>query len=338
MKTLKFDLLGSDYASSTAEGNSTMANLEKHDEKHDEEQMKKVVVITGASSGNGRAAALAFAKTGGNLVLASRNLPVLQKLAEQCFDLGSHAIAIQVDTTDSESVQKLAREAEEHFGRIDVWVNNAGVGAFGKFSDVPIEAHDQVVRTNLMGYIHGCYAVLPYFKAQGKGIIINTNSVGAWVPLPYATAYSASKFGLRGFMDALRGELMDYKDIHVCDVYPAFVNTPGTFHAANYTGKELGYPPGASEPETVGAAMVRISENPTSRTLVNPLTTLARVAYALAPAVVLWGAVKFFSTYLAQADAAPITDGNLYGPVNFKNQVKAKTSDVKLPSGIRGAH
>ena len=120
------------------------------------------VVLTGASSGIGRGAAYAFAKKGANLVLAARRQEVLSEVAEECKQIGTRAIAVPTDVTDVQAVRALAQVAADEFGgRIGVWVNNAGVGVVGEFGETPIELHDQVVRTNLLGYMHGAHAALP---------------------------------------------------------------------------------------------------------------------------------------------------------------------------------
>ena len=160
----------------------------------------QTVVITGASSGIGRATAFAFAKQRFQLVLASRQEDNLLEVTQECMRLGAKAIAIPTDTTDAAACEQLALGAFTRFHQIDVWVNCAGIGTVGEFTETPLDATLQVIRTNLLGYIHGCHAVLPYFKQQKSGTIINMNSVGAWLPIPYASGYSASKFGLRGFM------------------------------------------------------------------------------------------------------------------------------------------
>lgn len=164
------------------------------------------MVITGASSGIGRAAAHAFACKGARLVLAARDEEALFDVLDECTDCGTDAIAVTTDVTHSDQVQALAAQASAFgHGRIDIWVNNAGVGAVGNFEDTPLEAHEQVIQTDLIGYLRGAYVALPFFKAQGSGILINTLSLGSWVAQPYAAAYSASKFGLRGLTEALRG-------------------------------------------------------------------------------------------------------------------------------------
>jgi len=229
----------------------------------------KTVVITGASSGTGRAIALAFAEKFDHLVLASRNLVALESVALECIQLGAAVKIVQTDVTEQGAMINLAAEASEITGSIDVWVNNAGVLAVGAFEETPLAVLDQVIKTNLMGYMHGAHAVLPYFKQQGKGVLINNISIGGFLPVPYGVGYSASKFGLRGFSAALKAELTAFPDIHVCDAFPAFLDTPGIQHAANYTGKQLKPAPPVYDPVRVAMAIVKLAENPQTFPLVD---------------------------------------------------------------------
>jgi short-subunit dehydrogenase len=112
---------------------------------------QKTIVITGASSGAGRAAALRFASKGCNLVLASRNIDALKTVAEECEESGAVVQVVPTDTTDADAVQRLAWEAVEFMGSIDVWVNNAGVLAVGALTDVPIAVHEQVIKNKFDG-------------------------------------------------------------------------------------------------------------------------------------------------------------------------------------------
>jgi short-subunit dehydrogenase len=202
-----------------------------------------------------------------------------------------------------------------YFGRIDVWIQNAGIGAVGNFSDTPLDVHHQVIETNLLGALNGAYTALPIFRKQKHGIFIATNSVGAWVPLPVAAAYSASKYGLRGLIEALQAEVSDEKAIHFCEVAPAFVDTPGIDHVANFTGRKLKNPPGAGDPMRVARAMVTLSKHPRSvSTPVMVTTTLARMGYFIFPKLTRWASAKVFNAYFAHADLAQKTEGAVFKP------------------------
>jgi short-subunit dehydrogenase len=282
---------------------------------------QQTIVITGASSGAGRAAAIRFAAMRCNLVLAARNMAVLEEVGADCETLGSKVLAVPTDVTDSNAVLALAQQAAELTGAIDVWINNAGVLAVGALNDVPMGVHEQVIRTNLLGYMHGAYAVLPRFKQQGYGILINNISVGGFLPVAYGSSYSASKFGLRGFFEALQSELSPYPHIHVCNMYPAFLDTPGIQHAANYTGAYAKPAPPVFDPMRVAEAMVRLAKDPQPSTNVDPGTPFFKLAYALLPGVTRRIMEKFIRTYFDHAPALPPTDGNLFAPVSYGNAI-----------------
>jgi short-subunit dehydrogenase len=198
-----------------------------------------VVVITGASSGIGRAAALDFARQGARLVLAARGEEQLQAVANECQSLGATAMAVPTDVSEREAVEQLAQRAIETFGGIDVWVNDAAVSLFGRLDEVPWDDYRKVIETNLFGYIHGARAVLPHFRKRGRGIMINISSMVGKTGAPYISAYAISKAAIIGLSDSLRQELMDTRDIHVCTVLPASIDTPIFQHAANYMGKAV---------------------------------------------------------------------------------------------------
>jgi short-subunit dehydrogenase len=272
------------------------------------------VVITGASSGIGRAAAQSFARQGARIAVAARREAALRSTVRDCESLGGRAIAIPTDVTDSRSLRALAETANRELGPIRVWINNAGIGAVGRFTDTPIEAHRRVIETNLLGYINGAHAVLPYFIAERQGVLINNISLGAWAPAPYAVAYAASKFGLLGFSSSLRAELAGWRDIHVCDVFPSFIDTPGIQHGANYTGRVLKPAPPVYNPRTVADVMLRLALHPRSRTAVGITAQLAKLAH-VAPNLSGAAANAMIELYLRKADPSPITDGNLYRPI-----------------------
>lgn len=273
-----------------------------------------VVVITGASSGIGRCAALAFAREGARVVLAARDAEALDEVVEACRAEGGKALAVPTDVTLNEAVEQLASAAAAFGdGCIDIWINNAGVGAVGAFDETPLEAHERVVQTDLIGYLRGAHAAMPYFKQQNRGVLINTLSVGSWLAQPYAVAYSAAKFGLLGFSRALRAELVDWPQIHVCNVYPAVVDTPGFRDGGNYSGHALKPPPVLTDPRRVAAAMLSLARHPRHSTSVGALATLMRLGHAFNPLFEpLYGLAV--GAALARARRTPTSSGNLFHP------------------------
>lgn len=274
----------------------------------------QTVVITGASSGIGRAAALAFAREGSRLVLAARSVDVIEEVASQCLELGAEAISVPTDTSDPATVRALFERAVEFGGgRVDIWVNNAGIAAFGRFLEVPVEAHEQVIRTNLLGYLYGAHAVLPLFRQQGGGVLINVVSMAAFAPTPLASSYSASKSGNRGFFETLRTEFAGSdRNIHICDLYPAFVDTPILEHTANYEGKQINPVPPVIKVDKVANKIVSIARRPRASTPMGAAFPVATLFHAALPGVFRWSVGRAAHTYLALAPEEPMTEAGLH--------------------------
>lgn len=223
---------------------------------------ESVVVVTGASSGIGRATAHALAGRGASVVLASRDGASLDEAATECEAAGGRALSVPTDVSDAKAVDELARRTVEHFGRIDVWVNAAAVMAYGRVEDIPLETFRGVLETNLLGTIHGARAVLPTFRAQGAGVLVDVASLYAKLTSPYVSPYVASKYGVLGFTRCLREELADQREIHVCTVLPEAVDTPIFHHAANYTDSEIRALPPAADPGRVVDAVLGCIQHP----------------------------------------------------------------------------
>jgi short-subunit dehydrogenase len=236
----------------------------------DRDLANTVVVLTGASSGFGKGAAIEFAKGGAKVVLAARRDDLLDEVANECSAEGGDALACPTDVSKSEEVERLCETALEAFGRIDVWINNAGVGALGRFERIPLDVHEQVVATNLLGTLYGSYVAYGQFLAQGGGVLINIASELGFGTVPYYTSYTAAKHGVVGLSGSLRQEVKQNRieGVHICTIMPTAHDTPFFDHAANYTGHEVTPPKPLHDPENVVAAIVRIAQDPEDKEIV----------------------------------------------------------------------
>lgn len=247
----------------------------------------KTVVITGSSSGVGRAAAEAFAKLGANVVIVARGQDGIDEAVALCNGLQGAAIGVSADVSIEEDVERVAQEALKITGKIDVWINNAGVMASGKFEEIPMEIHEQVIKTNLFGYMHGAYNALKIFKKQDEGILINNVSIGGFMPAPYSAVYSATKYGIRGMMECLQGEISNRKHIHICNLYPQLQNSTGNLHSAKYSGFTLSIPSIASDPRKTAAKMVQLAKHPKKDTFPDFTSAALTTTYRLFPKLVI---------------------------------------------------
>jgi len=241
------------------------------------------VAITGASSGIGRAAALRFARRGSSLALCARSADALAEVVSECEAAGAMVLARPLDVADEPALERFAGEAVERFGRIDVWVNNAGVIAYGEFLEIPPEVFLRVLETNLIGQVNGARAALTRFRAQGAGVLINMSSVWGRVSSPAVSPYVVSKNAVRAFSECLHGELVDQPDIHVTTLVPQAVDTPIFGHAGNYSGRRIRPVPPVVTPEEVAEGIEACAESPKREVNYGRLGRLLEVLYAAAP-------------------------------------------------------
>lgn len=184
----------------------------------------KVIVITGASSGMGEAAARHLAGKGAKVVMAARRSDRITAIANELKQQGHDAIAVATDVTKPEEVNHLIERAVSTFGRVDVLINNAGLMPLSRLEQGKVDEWNQMIDVNLRGVLHGIAAVLPYMKAQKSGHIINTASVAAHLIFPGSAVYSATKFAVRALTEGLRQETAAH-NIRATLISPGAVQT-----------------------------------------------------------------------------------------------------------------
>jgi len=286
----------------------------------------QVVVITGASGGLGRATAMAFAAQGAEVVLCARRDEPLQETARLCRELGATASALVADVTIETEVAAFVEFAQAQSGRIDVWVNNAGVTLFAPLEGATFAEHQRVIETNLFGSMRCARAILPILRQQGAGVIINVSSILGKIGQPFVPSYSISKFALRGLTDALRAELADQPNIHACSILPFAIDTPHFESGANYFGKQAHALPPVQSPAKVAEAIVLLARRP-RRELHVPRIALAGLAvHALMPRAVERLMLFVLSKWHFSARLEPAREGNLFMP----------TEATAEPRGTRG--
>ncbi|WP_229254471.1 SDR family NAD(P)-dependent oxidoreductase [Dyadobacter linearis] len=199
----------------------------------------KTFVITGASSGFGRGVAEQLGEYKANVVLAARRGDLLEEVADVVRKAGGKAIVVVTDVSRPEDIQRLADTTKTVFGGADFWINDAGVGAIGRFETIPVAEYSKLVDVNFKGVVYGSNAAMALFKAQGHGKLINVGSVESAVPLAYHATYGSTKAAVRALGNVLHQEIRlsgNKKNIKVVTIMPWAVDTPFWGHAANYSG------------------------------------------------------------------------------------------------------
>lgn len=278
----------------------------------------KVIVLTGASSGFGKGAALEFAKAGAKLVLAARRSELLESLAKQCQEQGAQALAVPTDVSVQAEMRQLAEQALARFGRIDVWINNAGVGAIGPFEKIPLADHIQVIETNLSGTLYGSFFAYQQFLKQKAGILINISSELGKHSVPYYTSYTAAKHGIVGLSESLRQEIDQnhLEDIHVCVVLPTAHDTPFFDHVANYSGHEVQAPKPLHDPENVIETLVSLVQNPKDQKIVGGDGVVKLLLKNIVPKLAeKMGAKQMHETQMEKAPPAAYSPGAVRTPM-----------------------
>ncbi len=295
---------------------------------------QQVVVITGASSGIGRATAQKFGEAGATVVLAARNEEALRQAAKEVEASGGRSLVVLTDVGDWTQVQQLAEITVDTFGRIDTWVNDAGVSVYATAEETTVEETQQIMQTNFMGVVHGCTAVLPIMKAQGYGTIINVGSVESQRALPLQAAYGASKHAVKAYTETLRMEQMYEKTgVDVTLILPSGINTPLFNHARSKTGhKPMPVPP-AYPPELAARAIVQAAQAPQRDIYVGGAGFFFWLMQKLSPALVDRFMITGGAMYRLQTSPDPYTGpDNLEHPVPGTGRVEGDFAAITKPS------
>ncbi|GGD16056.1 oxidoreductase [Franconibacter daqui] len=274
------------------------------------------IVITGASSGFGRGAAIRLAEMGANVVLGARREAELKALAADITASGGKALAVAVDVSDPEQVATLADSAIQRFGHIDIWINNVGVGALGFFWQIPVADHARLIDVNLKGLIYGAHEAINHFISQGFGVLVNVGSVDSEVPLAYQASYAASKAAVLSLSRTLNEELQlnQFKEIKVATVMPWAVDTPWWTHAANYTGHAPRMA-AMDDPKIVIDALVEACLNPKEEMPVGWKAHASTISHNLFPDTTEKMSAAVARRSIEKAQPQPHSTGAIYEPM-----------------------
>ena len=275
---------------------------------------QQVIVITGASSGIGLCTAESAASKGAAVVLAARSGDTLDEIVDRIAAAGGRCVSVMADVAERSDMQKVADTAVAHFGRIDTWVNNAGLAIYGRLDEVSEADSRRLFDINFWGVVNGSLVAVPRLRKQG-GALINIGSEVSEAAVPILGMYVASKHAVKGFTDALRIELerIDQAPVSVTLIQPTAVDTPFDEHARNYMDKEPNLPTPQLDPQDVADAILKAATKPTRDIRVGMMSKVNTFAAKNLPGVADRMAAKQVENL--QRDEPPrAPDGTLYHP------------------------
>jgi NAD(P)-dependent dehydrogenase (short-subunit alcohol dehydrogenase family) len=317
---------------------STLQDIDTLSEIREEDTMQlkpiheQVIAVVGASSGIGRAVALAFARRGAKVVAAARGEPGLRSLTDEIRRAGGEAEYVVADVADYNQVRAIADRAIEQYGRLDTWVHCAAVALYATFEQTTPEEFRRVIEVNLLGQAYGAMVALPHLKRTGRGALIHISSIEARRAFPYHSAYAASKHGIAGMLDALRLELEHAGvPISVTNIMPGSINTPLFDKARTKIGvKPMGMPP-IYQPDIVVDAILYAAENPVRDIVVGGAAKLFSTAQRVSPGMV--DAMQLRTAFAGQKTDEPKSADaphNLFEPIAGYDQVTGDFGDQAL--------
>jgi len=278
----------------------------------------QVIVITGGSSGIGRATALKAAQRGAKVVVAARSREALAAATREIEAAGGRAMAVPIDVTDYAAVEALGERAVRRFGRIDTWVNDAGTSVYGEFLDIAPDEFREVIAVDLLGTIHGCRVALRQMRNQPDGgTIVNISSEAGVRAVPLQTAYCAAKFGVDGFSEALRTEIEHNGwPVNLTVIRPASIDTPFFRHARSKMGVEPKPIPPVYDPAIAADAILYAATHPVRDLPVGGANAAISAVETVAPRLLDAGLARVgYQTQESDRPTRPGEPDNLFAPV-----------------------
>jgi short-subunit dehydrogenase len=276
----------------------------------------RVVLITGATSGIGLAAALQSAGRGDHLLLLARSRSPLEAAADQCRAAGAASVRVlSVDIVDAPALDSAISAAVAELGPLDVVIHSAGIAAFGEFTTVPAEVFDRVIAVNVSGAANVARAVLPGMRDRNAGTLVLLGSLEGHITPPFMSAYAASKWAVRSLARGLQIENRDRTGVHVCCLAPAGVDTPIYAQAANYLQREQRPPPPVASPEKVAAVALGLADVPRRNIHVGVANRVIEFGYLAMPWVYDRLVTPLFKVVVSRPrSSAAASPGNVFEP------------------------
>ncbi|MBV9669920.1 MAG: SDR family oxidoreductase [Acidobacteriales bacterium] len=302
--------------------------------------MSKVVVITGASAGVGRATVREFARHGWKIGLIARNREALENAQTEVEKLGGEALVLALDVANADEVDRAAEDLEERFGPIDVWVNNAMVSVFSPVKEMKAEEYARVTEVTYLGVVHGTLSALRRMLPRNRGTIVQVGSALAYRSIPLQSAYCAAKHAIVGFTDSLRCELLhDGSSVHVTVVQMPALNTPQFGWVRSRLPRHPQPVPPIFEPEVAARAIYFAARSKRRELWVGMPTVMAIVGQKIIPGLLdRYLGKTGYDSQQTQQPANPARPDNLWEPVAgdagahgiFDDRARAKSRELQL--------
>jgi short-subunit dehydrogenase len=292
------------------------------------EKRERVVVITGASAGVGRAITREFAKQGARIGLIARGEEKLESTEQEVFQLGGQALVCVADVSDENALEEAAQKIEDRFGPIDIWVNNAMVTVLGPVKDLSSKEIRQVMDVNYLGSVHGVLVASRRMRPRNHGHIIQIGSALAYLSIPLQSAYCASKHAVKGFLQSYRIELKAEKSkIKISEIHLPAVNTPQFEWMRNQMPEHPMPVPPIFQPEVAARAVTFVADHYRKEMWVGGPAVKVILGSKFAPRIAEWKLAKDGIKDQQTSEVEKKGEDNLFDPINTDYGAKGEFSD-----------